>query len=512
MFQLGSVRSIAKRIPLSALAGFVLLAALAIRLDSISSVLPMIQDPDEPRNDKVALRVAHHMTKSPGFFNYPSLLFYVQAALARAYEARTGTHLEPAQSASTGVARTDFPGHWILGRAATACFGAGIAAFAVLLAGVLSESNLAGLVAGLWVALSPALVIESRFITPDTYAAFFAIAAVYGAVLIAAGATWQRFLFAGLMTGLAAGSKYNLALVGLAVVVAQLSRDPRRGLLDWRLYFAGTVAVAAFVAYTPFAILDFGHFRAGLLTEVVHYRTGHAGAEGASFGFNLRTLWQSERWRWCFLPLLALLRGGRALRGLATVLGFVIPYFALLSTMEVHFARNLTPLIGPLLALAAVGLALGARALPAPGRLAGNPLLPIGVALALSVQPWLSILYTIEDRRIYRSADASRWIAEHIPPGSHLALEAYAPWVDRNVYKVKNIRLYGELSERERRLSHQDYVVLSASAYGRFYADRKTYAAQIELYETLMRTHCEVIRLGEASAEFRIFDLHCTPH
>lgn len=511
----------AKHARLSALALWlgVFVLALAVRLVSVSALLPLVYQPDEPTNEKVILRVAHEPTSSPAFFNYPSLMFYVQAAVARGYELSTGETLKPVIMASSANARTDFPGYWTAARSTTAVFGSGVAVLAALIASLLTRSRWGGAWAGLWVALSPELVDQSRLISPDTFAAFFATAAVLAAVVIAQGGGWLAFAVGGVMVGLAAGSKYNAALVAIAIVVAQLGRDPRRGLLDWRLYLAGGCSLLAFLLSTPFALLDSAQFLEALSAEAAHYSTGHAGAEGSSLVANLRALWDSEGFRLLGLLPLALIKDRGAWRILAALASFVVGYFLLLSSFEVHFSRNLLPLLPSLLVLCVVGFAAALRARPVAARHA--PFAAGALALLLCIVPSLSIAATVKDRRFDWRAESSQWIAEHLPARSRVALEGYGPFVDPRRFRVKNIRVYADLPERDLALRGFDYAVLS-DVRARFYVDRKSYAAQIARYESLLHGFCKLAEFRPApldpkqpppavDAPVTILDLHCTP-
>lgn len=489
-------------------AAVVFVIALAIRLASLSTVLPLIQHPDEPTNEHVVHRVAREPTTSPAFFHYPTLFFYVQATVLRTFEVVTRTRVEPARIVSSGDARTDAPGYWITARTVTALLGSGLVAMAAWLAAAVTESSSIGIVVGAFGTFSPLLVEDSRYLTPDTYAAFFVMAALVGAVRIAEGTSWRGYVFAGAMVGLAAGSKYNAALVSVAVVVAHFGRGFRKGLTDVRLVLAGVVSVVVFFMTSPFVVFDYAHFRKDFLLEERHYDRGHAGAQDASFAFNALTLWGSENLRLLGLPLLGFVRDRRTSRATLVLLSFSIAYLAVLSAFRVHFYRNLVPVTAPLLVLCGLALSATLRRFDVPAKRAQIAL--AAVAVLFTVQPALAILGTIHERRIDRRAPAERWIASHLPVGASVVVEAYGPWVDPNLYRVTGTSLYSNVGPRQLRQWRTRYVILVEQAYGRLYGDPAHHRREVARYGALLKTYCKVADFRPADGEeIEIVDLQC---
>jgi 4-amino-4-deoxy-L-arabinose transferase-like glycosyltransferase len=494
--------------PLAAGIAATTLLALVIRVASVDTVLPHIHHSDEPWNVAVSLRVARAPTKSPGFFNYPSFLFYTQAAVARGYEAVTGTRVEPAQAASGGNAFTGQPGFWRLGRLTSVAFGCGIVALVTAATKWITGSPWVAILAGVWAALSPLLVENSRYITPDIYAAFFTMAAVAAALKLSRA--WH-YALAGALVGLAAGSKYNLALAALPIAVAHFARTRLRGLYDWRILLAAFAAVAFFLLATPFALLDYRKFRGDLLSEVAHYRTGHS-ADSSSYFATLRWLWEDQRYLLAFVPF-AFLGRDRALRKAALVVAsFVVGYTALLSSLTMQVPRNLPALIGPVVVLAGAGfknLVEAIRRRSSDRRIA---IAFVVATLALSLRPVPELLDAIRARRFNPRLSAARWIAEHVPKGSHVLVESYGPWVDPRAYKVTGVWSLAGLSRPELGRRGVRYLVLTELAHARFLADPGRYPGVVRVYQELFRDSCELARFNERSQdEIRVLELGCSP-
>ena len=128
----------------------------------------------------------------------------------------------------------------LAGRTVTAC----LSIATVILAGIIAArlaSDHAGLLAMLLIAVCPALVTRGSIVIVDTFAAFFALVAIYFCERIqsASESIWRNAGFAGLATGLAFASKYQTAAVGAAVMTSILLLG-----VDWRsrlrlLFLAG---------------------------------------------------------------------------------------------------------------------------------------------------------------------------------------------------------------------------------------------------------------------------------
>lgn len=93
----------------------------------------------------------------------------------------------------------------LLGRGLTLGFGVGIALLAFAIALRITQRLWVGTTAGLLVALEPLLVGNSRWLTNDTYSAFFALLAIGLSLLIRRRGSLWHYAAAGAAAG-AAGS------------------------------------------------------------------------------------------------------------------------------------------------------------------------------------------------------------------------------------------------------------------------------------------------------------------
>lgn len=360
------------------LALFVL--ALMPRLWALGWGLPYVEHSDEPAVLETAIRMLQRGDWNPGKFLYPSLYFYMLDGAFRLYlawSAATGQALTPADLPSKTYLFTTAPDIYLWGRAVTATLGAATVPLLYLL-GRRMFGWATGLLAAVALAVAAYHVEHAHFITTDVPTGLWVTLALIGAWGVATGGGWRSYVLGGVATGLAAGTKYNAGVVGLALAVAAAialadayraggPAQARRLALAHagQLVAAGALAVLVFLLTTPYAVLDFGAFRQGMQINAVHYASGSHG--------NFTGRWRLDGyldffWRdgllpggcvvlLCGLPLLA----RRAPRQLAVLGAAVLIGLGLLLTQAVNFSRNTLPLFPPLFLLAAAAVTLIAR-------------------------------------------------------------------------------------------------------------------------------------------------------
>jgi hypothetical protein len=366
------------------------LVALLPRLWALGWGLPYVEHSDEPAVIEVAVRMVQQGDWNPGMFLYPSLYFYQLAAVIRLHGAwgiAQGLYASLADIPAETYLFTTSPALYLWARSLTALLGAAIVPLLFVL-GRRMFGWRAGLLAAAALAVSSYHVEHSHFVTTDAPTGLWVTLALLGAWGVATTGRWRYYLLCAVATGLAAGTKYNAGVVGLALAVAApisvldaaRQDEPQRhsdsevqtGGSWWpmarvhlgRLVVAGALAVAVFLLTTPFAVLDFAGFRRGMLINADHYASGSHG--------NFVGRWRLDGyldffWREGLLPTgcLILLAGlpllaRRAPRQLALLGVAVLVCQALLLTQAVNFHRNTLAFFPPLFLLAAAGaVALG---------------------------------------------------------------------------------------------------------------------------------------------------------
>jgi hypothetical protein len=349
------------------------LAALGVaRVRAIEGTLPYSQHVDEGFLTHQAVSILRSGDANPHFFRYPSLPIYLTTFAMKVAGLASGA---PPPSAWTVPLRGAAYVPEVVYDASRLLFAlTSIAALACVgvIARSVYRSNLAMVLAPL--ILSRSHVFEhstAEYLSVDVVTLFFVTAA-----LATTFAAWERESYVatsvvpGVLSGMAAASKYNsaLVLVPLGLHIVLTGKWTGQGLRSQagKLAVLGAAAAAAFVACVPYSVLDRGQFMADVAWEIHHYKTGHPGQDGPAgvpqFLFYLRSL--SEDYEPFSLGLAAVgLVFGLfvAPRRAATLASFPLAMLVHMSTNRVHFLRTVLPVFALVPVFVAGGLIALAR-------------------------------------------------------------------------------------------------------------------------------------------------------
>nr|MDQ2687334.1 glycosyltransferase family 39 protein [Armatimonadota bacterium] len=323
---------------------------------------------------------------------------------------------------------TDWP-QWArmyeIGRGLTVAMGVGTV-WATFALGVRLWGRRVGLLAALTLALMPLHAQHSHWLTVDVPATFWAVLSLVWTARYATDdpRPLRAALWAGVFAGLAAATKYNLALALLPLMLASgfLRREPKclvGGLL---------AATLAFLVACPGAVLEPNLFTAGLRFEAVHVNNHDDPTfKDTGNGFVFHIARNLDAGLGLPLLLLALTAAGyaayRRTRGDGLMAAFGLPYYILIGLAAVRYARYAIPLL-PILALWAGRLLADVSRLAAPmWRRAG---LTVGVGvllLTLCDALWLVGAMATTDPR----DRALAWMQAHAPPPRRVGFAAM-PW------------------------------------------------------------------------------------
>jgi glycosyl transferase family 87 len=412
-----------------------------LRLVGIEYGLPFgtLLNPDEQSIVPRAWKLVHGGGGDPHWFDYPSLLMYVNAPF-QAWQDQP-SYLT-ARLVGVVLAVGAIAASWWLGRRA----------FGTPTAGVVAAATVA--VCTIHVAYSRAAVTD----VPLTLGVAVALA------LMVKG----RLELAGVAIGLATGFKYPGVFLLVPLVVAGWQR--------WnRLAVSCALAGAAFLASSPFVLVH----RHQAWHEAWHVqrlaRDGWLGFEhdhAAPIAFVDR-LWEGlgPALIVCILGLVvAFVRRSRVDLLLSL---FVLVYFVDLLTLDAHFDRYVLPMV------------------PALGALAGRfkSLAPVTLLLLVVPLTW-SIRDTKDLTRTDTRVIAHRWVEQHIPPGTHVAADPSTPRFE--TLDVLRLDLPGPRQEfdRDRSLPRLRqlgvrFVIATGAVTDRVLAARSDYPREARFYDAL---------------------------
>lgn len=419
-----------------------LVGAAALRFVGIRYGLPFggLLNPDELNVVPRAWRMVHGGGADPHWFDWPTLVLYLEAPL-QAFRAAPAYLVARIVVAVLGVATVAVA--WRLGRIAYAAP--------------------AGLLAAAATAVETTHVAYSRAAVTD-------VPMTFGITVAIALALAGRLEWAGVAAGLAAAAKYPGAFALVPLVVVGWGR--------WRRLAVSLGASAvAFFAGSPFVLLDAGHAWRALRRVEGYHTVGWLGFEHDPPGpvAVLDRLWGG------YGPFLAFAVAGLAValrrrRRADVALGaYVLVYFAFIAALHSHFDRYTLPLV-PVLGV------LAARARP----LVPLAFVSLAVPLAWSVQG--AVAHTKTDTRVI----AQRWIETHLPQGSRVAAESSTPPLPG--FRVTALALPGpgRPHDPNRSLAHLratglDYVLVTGAVADRVLRARSDYPYEARFYDDLRR-------------------------
>ena len=473
----------------------VLAVAVAVRLWGVDWGLPYIYDADEPNNLSRTLIMLQSGDANPHWFHYPSLVFYVYGGVLAATTVFLDVlgigagiaALESPQLIAGATGLLNEPWTLMVPRLTSIVISVATVALVYFIVNRLTRRPWAAGFGALLLALAPIAVSEGRLFAPNTLSAFFATAALGASFLVLEKGRVQDYVIAGVLIGLATGSKYNAGFVGLAVVAAHLLR--RRA--GQPLYARGPLiaiytALGTFLLTTPFAVLDARSFLGDLGFELVHYSSGHSGAEGGlgvygGVGLTLLSfslLFLPFAWR------------DRQLRSYTLIsLLFGLGYMLFLSLFQTTFARNLLPALPALCVAVGLGAAAAAKKSRNMTTLTKGALTAAAIAAVLVAGGALWTEYAnLEDRTA-----AIEWAEASLPHDSVVIVEAYSPWIDPQVFELVTVGYVINQQYPE----DWDFLLLTNEGSGRFLNRPELYPTEIAAIAEIRAATCLVKEFPE---------------
>ena len=493
----------------------VLLAGFVLRFSGISWGLPYLYHSDEFLIVDVYLRMVQNLDLNPHWFIYPSFMMYVNAFSYGVYflirhllENFTRLDITFPYRIIRGVGIIADPNVYLLGRFLSILFGTGVVLLSYLCTKKITGKTSAGLIAAVFTAISNANVVQSRLILPNIYPTFWVIATLWFSLMIFSKGKPRHYILAGLSAGFAITSKYN----GVVAVVMLLSAHLlQSGIKKDKLsfLFLGLASIAAgFLISMPYAIFDWQTFFTMMLKARQDYATGWPGQEGDVIQWYIVYLEKHEG-----LVVLAAISGivfAFLKRNKIILIPaiFSVIYFAFISSFQIRNEQTILPLIPILHILGGTAISLLLVHFQTTLQNPRVRLAFLGLALLAILIPLMQTIPRAVSVILPDSRETSRlWINENIPPGSVIALEAFSPYIDPNIYQVLPTNQWMPLSIQMYKDLSVDYLVFSEDMFGRYYKNPKLYHRNILVYEELFKQLEPVKIFNDGGYEVRIYHM-----
>jgi 4-amino-4-deoxy-L-arabinose transferase-like glycosyltransferase len=451
--------------------------ALVLRLWAIDWGAPYLYHPDEHLVLHPALNIVRSGDLNPHWFQYPSLLIYVEAAIVAVGEPFVHAPLTTGFGENHTGPWDALPAQWpfaLGGRLAVAAFAV-CGACLLYRVGRLYSDDRVGIAAALFLVASPLHNESSHFLTTDVPATTLLTTALLFSVGTAP-ADIRRLVLAGLFAGLAAATKYTAGIVLLVPLAVALSRPTGAALR--RLGIIAAACGAGFLIGCPFALLDFPAAYGGILEQRQNYLAGYT--PGGNWLWYLEYLYTTGLGAplaiAAAIGLIATLviclrtgvqeligKGGRRLR--LALVAVPVLYFALIAAYPSRAERNLIIVLPCACLLAADICGRIVRRLAPAAADAGL----FGVIVVAIAAP--GILGCVQHDRRLALPDtrtlALRWVEANVPAGVHIAREEYTPQVSGERYAVIYEWTLASHDYGWYVMHAVDYFIVSSNVYGR---------------------------------------------
>jgi hypothetical protein len=409
--------------------------ALVVRLWGIGWQLPWQFHPDEGHYTWKAIDLMSQDTYNPKYFRNPSLLTYLYLAEYRLLGFQPPKDDEQAATAD-GLLRPP-SGVAFVGRVTSALLGV----LTVLVVGLIGWRALGawtGVLGALFLSLAFIHVRDSHYATNDVPSVLLLIGSVAASLGLLRRPRLGLYLLAGLLGGLATSTKYNAGIFVVPLLVAH-------GIVVWRartsgggwgglvvalvgpLALAGIVALLAYLAGTPYTVLDFPKWLADFRTQASFVDESWEGQAQLPAGVPyVLALGAGMGWA----MLIASIIGGVVLvrtqpAVLAVLAAFPVAYLLFMVRSDLFFVRFALPVVPFLCLFAGAGVVAAAQALDR-RNVAPAGLMAAMLCLSVLAQTTLD---TVRHNQLIGEDDtrilAARWALNTVGPDSKMAVEEY---------------------------------------------------------------------------------------
>lgn len=495
------LRAPRERQPFTLIVWAMVLLGLGIYLYGIRQELPFAPLADEASIVQRAVRIAGSGDLNPGWFGHPgSTVVYPLAGIF--HLTHSGEWLVPHQNGITRY-QPALADYFLLGRLLSVAYAV-LTIPLVYAVGSRVFGSRAGIIGASLYLTYPIVAEYAQYVRPEAAATFFGMLSLWLYCRMYDRPSAKHRLAAGLITGLAIGTRYFMVvllpiLVGVQLLKRELdspqpnapeARRPLPAVLGGILVTLAAAAVG-FAVSTPFFFLDFPTAIGDLRAEATKSALGADGLSplGNFLWYLQVALPGSVTWPQLGLAAIGLLVVFMRRRTLQVLLvAFMILFLIANSANNLHW-RHWTFELLPLVALLA-GLSVDTIARDLAIRLRFRvwlewALIVLLVALA-SVQPvGMLITQQVAHGSTSTRVLARNWILENLPRGSRVAQESYTlPLGAEGFVALEQESLASNTLDSFRDDGFR-HLVVSSYVYSRYFREPQRYQREVAFYEDL---------------------------
>ena len=538
--------------------------ALGLRLYGLDWGLPQVYEEAYPFRKSWSMWAWGEAAfdPNPHYFNYPSLYLYTQLL---------GQGLLFLILRVTGIVESvldlrvlyelDKTPFYLMGRTITALF-ATATVLVTFLVGRHIRGALVGTLAAFLVAVNEFHIRKSQLIEVDVPLTFYVVLCLLLTLRILDDSRARNYVLAGVAAGLAASTKYSAALLPLSILTAHLvvarrawARGPARlpepnasattpsatmsrppvaaGLLralgSTRLLAAALACGLAFLATSPFVVLDHEAFWIDFRYEGLHMRAGHFGIDDSSAILHYARDLTGGLLGWPLAITSAAAFGYylcvRPSAWALVMSAYLVAHMVLISSFSMKAERYLLPLL-PIACLLAAAFAADMMARLRVPRVRRR-WLAAAMTLILAAPSLAAYAHGMSRFRDDTRTLGRAWIEAQVPSGSFIVSELYGPQVlsavdladmdrdvrrrmaqgsdDVKVYAVQHLPMQQVRPESVSPFYDlvlyddiADYVVISSPVSSRYRAQPELFAEQVRFYAALEQRYDLVRSFGSA--------------
>lgn len=481
---------------------FILAVGFVVRVTGLNFGLPFLYHVDEARFADISL---NYFTGdfNPHFFHVPSLHTYLVAGLWGIYYF-IGKLFGNFSDISSFMEffRTDPTSFILIARSLSVLLSLGTILLLFILGKKMYNTRV-GLTAALFLIFSHVHNKISHYSVPDVPMVFFLVLTFYFIWKIYREGKPSSYLLAGLSAGLATSMKYGGQLLYIPLILSHFfyglknKKSLKSLIFSWPLLISGVVFLAAFLAGSPFALLDFQKFWNDFRWQSQHLFTeGHYGSSTSYpawlfylfFGFreNIGPISQ------LLIPLGLILFLLRPSKKEIILLSYPLLLFVLVGTWKAKAVRYILPLTPFLILFSAWTLDAVSQKIEKflvihskKISILSKAIFPVLLIFCLVHPLYKTIRFDYSLTQKDTRTLAKEWIENNIPINSKIALEMYCPPLSEKDYELHYRHTLGNVKLEFLAARGVEYIVISDIMYSRFTDSPEEFPAQASFYKSL---------------------------